>query len=236
MATAELSAVAGARRLLSGLRVAWPRAYGAIWLATVGSALLVALLGAGAKARVRGLLGLRLDPARNAPPELGHILTLAAHNLPIAAWPVLLGVIGAHQHRIGRRVADVVLLACILANTLPVGAALGAYGAPLLAYIPQLPLEWAGLGLGASAWLLQRCRPLAVAEGLALTALIAAVLLCAAIVETDAVPHRGVPRAPRQLPTSMRTVLMTAQIAKVGTILQSKRSSGRSRLTGATWM
>jgi hypothetical protein len=236
MATAELTASASTRRLLNGLQAAWPRAYGAIWLATLGSALLVSLLGAAAKARVRGLLGLRLDPGQNAPPELGHILVLVAHNLPIAAWPVLLGVIGAHQHRLGRRVADVVLLACILANTLPVGAALGAYGTRLLAYIPQLPLEWAGLALGVSAWLLQRRRPLSVSEGLALTTLIATVLLCAAIVETDAVPHRGVPPAPRQLPTSMRTVLVTAQIAKVGTILQSKRSSGRSRLTGATWM
>jgi hypothetical protein len=190
MATAELSPAASARRLLGGLRAAWPRAYGAIWLATLGSALLVALLGAGAKARVRGLLGLRPDPGRNAPPGLGHILALAAHNLPIAAWPVLLGVLGAHHHRIAQRIADTAVAACILVNTLPVGAALGAYGARLLAYIPQLPLEWAGLAVGASAWLLQRRRPLAMAEGLMLTALTAAVLLCAGVLETVAVPHR----------------------------------------------
>ena len=70
------------------------------------------------------------------------------------------------------------------------GAALGAYGARLLPYIPQLPIEWAGLALGASAWLLQRRRALTVPEGLALLALTVCVLLCAAVIETVAVPHR----------------------------------------------
>ena len=83
----------------------------------------------------------------------GMSSALAAHNLPIAAWPLLLGVLGAHRHRLGpachrRRSAGV-----HHRDTLPVGAALGAYGAALLPYLPHLPLEWAGLALGASAWL-----------------------------------------------------------------------------------
>ncbi len=188
MATAGLTRAAHRWRLPVGLRSAWLWAYGAIWTATLGSAALVALLGARAEAPVRRLLGLRLEP--NPAPQVGHVLALAAHNLPIAAWPLLLGVIGAHHHRLGQKIADTVLLACILVNTLPVGAALGAYGAPLLAYIPQLPIEWAGLALGASAWLLQRRRALTVLEGLALLALTACVLLCAAVIETVAVPHR----------------------------------------------
>lgn len=175
-------------RLPIGLRSAWLTAYAATWAVTLGSAALVALLGATAKAPVRRLLRLRLEP--NGPPQLGHVVALAAHNIPIAAWPLLLGVIGAHHHRLGRKIADSVLLACIIVNTLPVGVALGAYGAPLLPYIPQLPVEWAGLALGASAWLLQRRRALAVPEGLALLALTACVLLCAAVLETVAVPHR----------------------------------------------
>ena len=76
------------------------------------------------------------------------------------------------------------------ANVLPVGAALGAYGPPLLAFIPQVPFEWAALALGASAWLMQRREPLAVREGLALFAVIGGLLLCAAVLETVAVPHR----------------------------------------------
>ena len=99
-------------------------------------------------------------------------------------------MIGARHHRLGRKIADGVLLACIIVNTLPVGAALGAYGAPLLPYLPQLPLEWAGLALGASAWLVQRRRALTAREGLAVLALTAIVLLCAAVLETVAVPHR----------------------------------------------
>jgi hypothetical protein len=196
MATAELTRTAGARRLPDGLRRAWLSAYAAIWMATLGAAALIAVAGTRASVPVHQLLGLRLQASRNPPPHIGHVLALATHNLRIAAWPLLLGVIGAHRNRLARQIADTVLLACITVNTLPVGAALGAYGAPLLAYIPQLPLEWAGLALGASAWLLQRRRALSVGEGLALFALIAAALLCAATVECVAVPHRdasGVP-------------------------------------------
>ena len=156
-------------------------------MATLSAAALVATR---LSVAVHHLLGLRLDPNRNPPPHIGHVLALAAHNIPIAAWPLLLGVVGAQRHRLGRQIADTAVLACIIVNILPVGAALGAYGAPLLPYVPQLPLEWAGLALGASAWLIQRRRALTVREGLALLALIAGVLLCAAVVETVAVPHR----------------------------------------------
>ena len=117
------------------------------------------------RCRARRLLGLALSAQRNPPPQVGHVLALAAHNIPIAAWPLLLGVIGAHRHRLATHVADGVLLACIIANTLPVGAALGAYGTAVLPYIPQLPLEWGGLALGASGWLVQRRRALTVQRG-----------------------------------------------------------------------
>jgi hypothetical protein len=170
--------------------VAWLYAYTAVWVATLVPAALLALAGRALALPVRHLLALALTAHRNPPPRVGHILALAAHNIPIAAWPLLLGLAGAHRHRLATHVADGVLLACIILNTLPVGAALGAYGAPLLPYIPQLPLEWAGLALGASAWLVQRRRALSVPEGLGLLALIAGVLLCAAVLETVEVPHR----------------------------------------------
>jgi len=124
-------------------------------------------------------------------PDLGHMITLAAHNLPIAGWPLLLGVVRAHGHQVGRQLADCVLLACIGVNVLPVGAAFGAYGTALLPYVPQLPLEWAGLAFGASGWLVQRHRPLGCPQGLMMLVLTASVLLAAAAVETFAVPHTG---------------------------------------------
>ncbi len=196
MAATELSkatvvtADASRRWLPAGLPLAWLYAYATIWTATLVPAALVALAGGPLALPVRHLLGLALTTHRNPPPRVGHVLALAAHNIPIAAWPLLLGFMGAHRHRLATHVADGVLLACIILNTLPVGAALGAYGAPLLPYIPQLPLEWAGLALGASAWLVQRRRALTVSAGLRLLALTAGVLSSAAVVETVGVPYR----------------------------------------------
>jgi hypothetical protein len=178
------------RWLPTSLPRAWLYAYIATWIATLTPAVLIALAGRALTLLVRRLLGLALLAHRNPPPRIGHVLALAAHNIPIAAWPLLLGLMGAHRHRLTMHVADGVLVACMILNTLPVGAALGAYGATLLPYVPQLPLEWAGLALGASAWLVQRHRALTVTERLWLLALSSGVLLCAAVLETVAVPHR----------------------------------------------
>lgn len=169
---------------------AWLRVYTAIWIATLGFAALIAAGGPGLTRPVRQLLEARLTPSNNPPPNVGHILTLAAHNIPIAAWPLLLGVIGAEQHHLTRQAADTLLVACLCVNVLQVAAALGAYGTPLLPYIPQLPLEWAGLALGAGSWLVQRDRQLTGRERLVWLALTAVVMLFAAVLETVAVPHR----------------------------------------------
>ena len=178
------------RWLPVGLRGAWLYAYAAVWIATLVPAVLVALAGQRLALPVRHVLGLTLTAHHDPPPGIGHVLFSEAHNLPIVAWPLLLGLIGAHRHPLAKHVADGLLTACIILNTLQVGAALGAYGAPLLPYLPQLPVEWGALALGASAWLVQRQRALSVPEGLRLLALIAGVLLCAATLETVAVPHR----------------------------------------------
>ena len=193
MVARELSAPSGRterRWLPAGLGVAWLYAYAGVWIATLVPAALVALAGQPLVAPVRHVLGLALTAQRNPPPGVGRVLFSEAHNLPIIAWPLLLGLTGAHRHPLAKHVADGLLTACIIVNALQVGAALGAYGAPLLPYIPQLPVEWGGLALGASAWLIQRQRALTVSEGLGLLALITVVLLCAAVLETVAVPHR----------------------------------------------
>jgi hypothetical protein len=175
---------------LGELRRAWLFAYAATWVLTLVSAALLAINPAGLEGPVRRVVGATLDPQRNPPPSIGHVLLLLAHNLPLASWPLLLGVVGAHRRHLARQAADMLVAAVFTVNVLTVGVGLGVYGLPLLPYIPQVPLEWAALALGASAWLMQRRDPLTVRQGAALFALIAGVLLCAATLETVAVPHR----------------------------------------------
>ncbi|HEX4188579.1 MAG TPA: hypothetical protein VHY83_11830 [Solirubrobacteraceae bacterium] len=194
MVAAELNPTLRKRTLALGLptstRKRWATAYGCLWLQTAAFAGLVACGGAALRGQTRRLLALKLTPATNPPPHLTRVLELAAHNIPIAAWPLLLGVAGAHRHPLTRRIADATLLASITINTMPVGAALGAHGTGLLPYIPQLPLEWAALALGASAWLCQRRSALTIRHRVSVLALTASILLCAAVIETVAVPHR----------------------------------------------
>jgi hypothetical protein len=187
MATTELTP-RDARRLPCELLRAWLGAYSAIWAATFGASLTVAVVGP-LQGPVRDVLGLRLQADRTPAPGLGHVFVLSAHNLPVAAWPVLLGIAGAHRQEVARHLADALMAGCTAVNLLPVGAALGAYGPALLPYIPQLLFEWAALALGASAWLLQRRQALTARQAAALLTLTASVLICAATVETVAVPH-----------------------------------------------
>jgi hypothetical protein len=175
---------------LGELRRAWLLAYAAIWVLTLLSARLLAANPAELDHLVRHVLGATLDPQHNPPPSIGHVLILLAHNLPIASWPLLLGVLGVHRNHHTRQAADTLVAAVLLSNVLTVGAALGVYGAPLLPYIPQVPLEWAALALGASAWLMQRTKPLTGGQGVALFVVIAGAVACAAVLETVAVPHR----------------------------------------------
>lgn len=189
MATAELTPATSRSWMADDLRRAWIGAYGTIWVTTLTSAVIVALSGASVRTLVRHLLGLHLERGWNPAPSIARFLALVAHNVPIAAWPLLLGVVGAHHHRLARRFADILVVACMIVNVVPVGAALGATGAALLRYVPQLPFEWAGLAFGASAWLVQRKRAFAPSEALSVLAVIVVVLLVAGALETVAVPH-----------------------------------------------
>jgi len=192
MAAPELSAGTGVRlaSFLMELREPWLKAYGVLWAVTVLAGALVAIAGPAGIRFTRDTLALRLTAQGNPPPHLREILALTAHNVPIAGWPVLLGLTGADRQRLSRCLADWGVLGSIVVNCAPVGAALGAYGGALIAYVPQIPLEWAGLGLGASSWLVQRRRALSASERLLCLALTTAVLLGAAVVESVAVPHR----------------------------------------------
>lgn len=173
-----------------GIGRAWVCAYTAIWSVTLTAAAVVALGGAALSQRTRGALGLALTPAGNPPPSPERVLALAAHNVPIAAWPLLLGLLADPRRRIVRHAADGLVAVCLLANAAPVGAALGAYGARVLPYVPQLPIEWAGLALGYGSWLVGRRRTIGAAERAGWLTAIILVLVLAAIIETVAVPHR----------------------------------------------
>jgi hypothetical protein len=187
MAARELNALDTPSRALAGM---WARAYTAVWGVTFLAAAIVACTGPAVRDLVRSVLVLRLRAASNPAPSAERVAALALHNIPIACWPVLLGVFGAHRHPWGRRVCDVLVACWVAASTVPVGAALGAYGTRVLCFVPQLPIEWAGLALGASCWLVQRERPLTFGRGSGLAGACAGVMTAAAFVEVFVPPHQ----------------------------------------------
>jgi len=137
----------------------------------------------------RELLALRLAPTTNPPPSLGRVLAIAAHNIQTAGWPLLLPVLGAQHRAWSRTLADTAVLASVTVNAVLVGLALGAYQARLLPYVPQLPLEWAGVAVAPADWWLNRTATRSGSRRVAIVALIVS-LVSAAVVETVCVPHR----------------------------------------------
>lgn len=157
-------------------------AYALLWSATFTAALIVIPF----RSPVRSLLRLRMAPT---PPQLGDALTIALHNLRVAAIPLLLAVAGAGQHRRLRIAGDLIVASSLVANAALGGLALGAYGDRIVAYLPHMPAEWAGLAAGAASWLLARERPPKRAELLGLTATCGVTLLIGALLETYATPQ-----------------------------------------------
>jgi hypothetical protein len=190
MAAADLGRSGSRSHSLRGSARAWLITYVAIWALTLGCAAIVALIGAPVSVPVHHLLELRLSSSTNPRADLDRVLGLAAHNILIVSWPLLLGALGVHRSRRARCVADCLVLACIVINVAPVGAALGAYGLALVPYVPQLPLEWGALCAGADAWLQHRESPIGRAEALRRLAMIASLLCVAALLETLATPRR----------------------------------------------
>ena len=119
---------------------------------------------------------------------LGELESVIATNLRVLAAPFLLTVFRWPAGRVTRRLGDLLIAALIAENTITVGLAVGRWGERLLPYVPQLPLEWAALGIAGAAWLTARDggrgRVLAV---YALATL--ALTISAAAVEVDFTPH-----------------------------------------------
>jgi hypothetical protein len=178
--------------------------YAGFWAATLSLAALTASVGPLGSA-ARTVLALRLSPPR---PDFARVLELTAHNLPVAVWPVLLGATGARYTQTGRRIGDVLVIASLSASVAPVGVALGAYGTELVPFLPQLPLEWAGLAAGANGWLAHRQLPPHHRQLTVTLLTITALLLGAGALETYAVPYAkpggGHSSPPLDLPVSER--------------------------------
>ena len=165
----------------------WLRVLAAVWALTLLTAALTAAI-APLETGARELLRLRLAAATNPPPSLGRAAAIGAHNIQTVGWPLLLPLLNPRR-RPARALAATAVAASTAANAILVGLALGAYGTRLLAFTPQLPLEWAGLALAPAAWIAARDHHdarLLIRGAAALSALLAVAALC----ETWLVPHR----------------------------------------------
>ena len=122
--------------------------------------------------------------------SLGEAAWLLQNNARVLAAPFLLVLLGFPQSRFGRRAGDLVLTALTAASTIPVGLELGRWQGRLLPYLPQLPLEWAALALAVHAWVIARSGQVAIRQLAPKGAVVLALLVIAASLETWATPHR----------------------------------------------
>ncbi len=168
---------------------AWLATYSLLLALTIITALAVGAI-PGASTLARHLLRLTLTPRHNPPPTLGAAISIAENNTQLCIWPLLIGVLCATRRRLTLALVDIGVLAFLAGPALLVGSALGAYGPNTTRYLPHLPLEYAGIAIGAAGWLIDRRRPLTTRQRITALALTALALLCAAVIETTLVPHR----------------------------------------------
>ena len=117
------------------------------------------------------------------------------NNARVLAAPFLLVLLGLPHSRLGRRAGDLVVTALTAASTIPVGLELGRWQGRLIAYLPQLPFEWAALAVAVHVWISGRSRRGPTHRLMVLAGLTLALLIAAASLETWATPHRA-PQAP----------------------------------------
>ncbi len=183
-----------------------------------------------------------LDPAiagSAAPhPTLAGSLTdwlgIAAQNLQVLAAPLVLWLVGANQSRLGRQAGDVVMLAVIAVNAIPVGVALGRWRTQLIPYVPQLPLEWAALTLCITAWLQLRTGHATRGRIARYAAAILAITATAAAVETFATPHAHAQTQARRVQPVSRSAVSLGAGAGVGCHQRDCAPGGRDAARSLT--
>ena len=169
------------------------RPYLLAYLATLAGLLLLAAA-VGAVAGIRDLaqtvvpFDWRMAPHDPNAHDIATALSLWFHNARLALAP--LAAAAAVQNHPGRlrRTGDVLLGVVFAANVIPLAVELGTWGSRLLPYIPNALVELLALVAGpVSWWLVTRGR--APVRSLWLTAaIVVALLLLAACLETWAVP------------------------------------------------
>jgi uncharacterized membrane protein SpoIIM required for sporulation len=160
---------------------------GVLWSGTLLGAAAVAAIPPLARA-VRHVLPVHLDGS-GVSHTIGGGAGIAANNLAIAGSMLLMAAIAPRVGRKARIVGDILAVSIVARSALLVGAVLGSRTTDLLPYLPHLPLEWAGIGTAAGAWLYARRRPLTARQLATFTAVTVALLLGAAVLETYATPR-----------------------------------------------
>ena len=144
---------------------------------------------------VVAILDPRLAGATRPHPTLtgspGDAVWIVQNNARMLAAPFLLVALGLPQSRLGRRAGDLIVAGLTAASTVSVGLELGRWGARLVPYLPQLPLEWAALALAVHAWVIARPGHVTIRQLTPLAAIVLALLAGAAALETWATPHRS---------------------------------------------
>jgi hypothetical protein len=135
-----------------------------------------------------GLTG-SLAPHPTLTGSISEAASIFFNNLRVLVAPFALWALGFPATRNGRRAGDLLVFTLTVLNTLEVGIELGHWRLDLVSYVPQLPLEWAGLTVGVSAWLTAgngQANP----RHMSLLAVWVVVLIAsAAAVETWCTPH-----------------------------------------------
>ena len=169
------------------------RPYLLAYLATLAGLLLLAAA-VGAIGAVRDLaqtvvpFDWRIAPHDPNAHDVATALSLWFHNARLALAPLAAAAaVQTHPSRL-RRIGDVLLSLVFAANVIPLAVELGTWGSRLLPYIPNAPVELLALVAGPVSWWLVTRGRLPVRSLWLTSAIVVALLLLAACLETWAVP------------------------------------------------
>ena len=169
------------------------RPYLLAYLATLAGLLLLAAA-VGAVGPVRDLahtlvpFDWRIAPHDPNAHDVATALSLWFHNARVALAPLAAAAaVQTHRGRL-HRAGDLLLGVVFAANVIPLAVELGTWGSRLLPYIPNAPVELLALVAGPVSWWLVTRGRLPVRSLWLTAAIVVALLLLAACLETWAVP------------------------------------------------